>query len=190
MSKDDEKVIMYDSDEAATHETRTITKWWSRHGGGWADSKEGEHFARYDGCTHRKCEKCGEVYEKNSYCKSCVAANRRDRFNELPVIDWNGKCMVYSEALDEYFQEPILAVEAGDEHGLKPSELMLTECKRLALNELSSDRWYDELHEDDSAIKEIEGLIEKFNEELAKIETNTWYPGKRAINVKEWEDVH
>lgn len=182
----DDKIIMYDSDEAAQYGERTIRGWFDRHNQYFAGN---EHLARYSGATHKKCDKCGEITRVNGYCKTCHIKKREEVFAKAEVIDWDGKCMVYSETLDEYYSEPILAVEDGDEHGIKPSELMLYECERLGLAELDSDQWYEELAEGDDVIDEIQGLVEKFNAGLVKLETNTWYPTSRAINVKEWEDV-
>jgi len=50
-NKEPEKIVPYDSAEAAS--IQTVTGWVSRSGRFWGND---EHMARYDGCTHRKCD--------------------------------------------------------------------------------------------------------------------------------------
>jgi hypothetical protein len=73
---EDEKVIMYDSQEAATHRT-DISGWVSRDGGFYADN---EHLARWAGCTHMTCE-CGKPYIKGKVrCDECQSDEEWDFF--------------------------------------------------------------------------------------------------------------
>jgi hypothetical protein len=52
MINQNEKIVMMDSDEAAS--IQTVTGWVDRHGRFWGKD---EHQARWCGATHRKCKK-------------------------------------------------------------------------------------------------------------------------------------
>ena len=71
--KENKKVIMFDSDEAAQYKTN-LSGWVSRDNHFFG---EDEHMARYVGCTHRKCEDCGEPTEKGwLVCDNCREKRR------------------------------------------------------------------------------------------------------------------
>ena len=65
MIKETEKIVMYDSPEAATYRT-DIKGWVSRDGHFYGDNgPSAEHGARWSGCTHMNC-KCGTSMRKES----------------------------------------------------------------------------------------------------------------------------
>ncbi len=84
MNSHSPKVVMMDSDEAAS--IQTLTGWVDRQGRFWGDN---EHQARWSGSTHRKCGKHPEqhpAYPSNSYCESCRKEDRRAKFAEMKRV--------------------------------------------------------------------------------------------------------
>lgn len=72
----DNKVIMRDSPEAAS--LQTVSGWVSRHGRFFGSD---ESIARYDGCTHVACSRCGAATEKRwTACTECRSQNSNPRW--------------------------------------------------------------------------------------------------------------
>lgn len=94
---DKEKIILPSDDEAAS--IQTVTGWVSRQGRFFGDD---ERLARYDGSTHKKCV-CGEIVGRNSYCQECDNKRKREKFNKMEFIFWNGTDALYSQSKDEFF---------------------------------------------------------------------------------------
>lgn len=172
------KQVMFDSDEAAQYKTG-LSGWVSRHGHYWS---EDERAARYDGCTHTRCEDCKEPVDRGRLiCPKCHELRQVKRYATMPKEVWNGKGMLYSDAADKYFQdwddaEVYLEDEGGTIKGLR---LIICEPQYLPLLD-SSDYGCDSLAEDgelpDAAIE----AIEEFNKIIKKIGAVSWMPGKRA----------
>src|SRR5208337_1957385 len=98
----DEKIVMYDSPEAATRVD--MPGWLSRLGhfypGNHASS---EHGARWSGCTHQKCE-CGKIFEHGRIrCDSCQAKIDSEKYYAFPVADWDGVTPTCDDSRDKYF---------------------------------------------------------------------------------------
>lgn len=101
MSLEKEKVIMRDSDEAATYRTG-IEGWVSSNGRFYGKGEDAERMARHDGSTHFKCE-CGGVAKKGwSKCDSCIRKGRVERYDKLPFAEYDGS-PVFSWDGDEFF---------------------------------------------------------------------------------------
>lgn len=96
----DNKIIMYDSPEAA--EFRKVTGWVSRGGLFHGDN---EHTARWQGCTHLKCDSCGEVKERSTWCRPCHDKKEREKYKAMPAKDWDGEAMLYSNTHDKWFSD-------------------------------------------------------------------------------------
>jgi hypothetical protein len=90
----------FDSDEAA--QRKSVTGWVSHNGRFYGDD---ERTARYDGCTHKPCEDCGELIPRDGLvaCRPCL--NKRDdgRFSLLARREWDGNTPLVSYDTDTYF---------------------------------------------------------------------------------------
>jgi hypothetical protein len=96
----EEKIIMYDSPEAA--EQITLTGWISKGKDGQFWYKD-EHMARWAGCTHKKCD-CGNVMKKSyTMCETCRAKAARERYLKLPFKEWDRVEPVTESWGDKYF---------------------------------------------------------------------------------------
>ncbi|WP_407226469.1 hypothetical protein [Enterobacter roggenkampii] len=74
MNMKTEKIVMMDSDEAAS--IQTVTGWVDRQGRFWGSD---EHQARWCGATHRKCKNKPDehpIHSTNGYCEECHRESR------------------------------------------------------------------------------------------------------------------
>lgn len=106
MVKKEEKIILYDSPEAA--QLKDLKLWVSAGGRAYGD----EHSARWDGCTHKKCE-CGrELVEKSwAVCEKCRSEKDLKRFLELPLVEWDGKTPLCDDLSCRSYDVPKLVEE-------------------------------------------------------------------------------
>lgn len=171
-----EKIIMHDSDEAA--QPHTMDGWKSRNGFFY----DNEQVARYDGCTHVKCQYCGEPAKKSwTACDKCRAAKEIERYDAMPKAEWDGKTMLYSDARDRYY------VDIGDaedvlEEGETIESLRLIICKPNCVSPLDSEYCSDDLPDDTDLPDIISEAMDAFNEAVAGI-VLSWSPGKFALKV-------
>ena len=128
------KIILLESDEAAKYVTN-ISGWVSSRGQFYGIN---EHLARLDGSTHKKCESCGNVFEKMSYCKPCHIKKEIARYNAMPQKDWEGE-FLYSEYLDEFFETLAEAQEFALDNYMITSDLRLVLCDPQYPDELMPD---------------------------------------------------
>ncbi len=78
MNMKTEKIVMMDSDEAAS--IQTVTGWVDRHGRFWGKD---EHQARWCGATHRKCNNKPHehpIHSTHGYCEECHRESRQAKF--------------------------------------------------------------------------------------------------------------
>ena len=175
--------IILDTDpRAATYRT-DIRGWVSRDGAFYGDGPSGESMARWAGCTHRACERCGKPCEKHWLkCADCRAIMDRERFAAKPRAEWNGSDLLYSYALDEYF--PDLS-EAQDrlEEGQTLADLMLVICEPNYVPRLDDDYCCDQMSgdSDDLPVAVIHAM-DAFNRAVAGI-VLSWSPGKFALKL-------
>lgn len=126
--RENEAVVHYDSAEAARY-VRNIDGWVSRKGQFYGNHKGAENLARWDGCTHVKCEGCGATTERSySLCKTCRAAREVERFKALPVRDWDGLSPVCVYRSDAFFFGWDALEEHCEEEGESPEGMMLVHC--------------------------------------------------------------
>ena len=72
------EVIQYDSDLAAM--PVTVALWKSNNG----RLYNSEDQARYDSCTHRPCQQCGEpALKRYIYCDACLDVRERERYFKM-----------------------------------------------------------------------------------------------------------
>jgi hypothetical protein len=177
MINKDAKVVLFDSDEAA-HLQTGISGWVSRHGRFMGND---ERAARYDGCTHTRCEDCGEPVDRGRLiCPKCNEARDVKRYAAMPKEEWNGKGMLYSDAADKYFSDWD-EVEGFLEDGEGTIEsLRLKICEPNYLPLLSDDYGCDELAEDGELPDAVIQAIEDFNKVIKAAGPVSWMPGKKA----------
>lgn len=192
----DEKIIMYDSDESAEFVTG-LSGWIAsdtRHF--WGDN---EDMARWSGCTHKVCE-CGEIMSKNyTICDKCKTKSEYERYNEMPVVKWDGNNPAYSQLCDKYcFDEGDIDIlledvdfvrESGDEKRLCTyEELMLVVCEPESLNLVDEDFFVDNLPEEGEISEEVYKAMCAFNDVIKRQPPSCWYPGNERIDVSDWEE--
>ena len=178
----DQKIVMQDSDEAAQYRT-DIKGWVSRTGLYCGDGDHGELLARYNGCTHRKCEKCDSSVEKNSYCRQCRSDKARADFLAMPYAEWDGVAMLYSNVRDQYYSTPEDAEDALEE-GETLLDLELIICKPNYARQIDDDYFCDDLPEDGDLPVEVEAAMKSFNAQVKGV-ILSWYPGKTRFQLKE-----
>ena len=161
----EKEMVLNTSPEAAS--IQTVTGWVSRDGRFWGDD---ERMARYDGCTHVACNKCGEPVEKGWLaCRKCRDQADTDRYNAMPRKPWDGN-MVYSQARDRYYQDPGDAEDELEE-GETLADLQLVLCEPNYGRKLDPDHFCDELPDDDEG--ELPDIlydaIDAFNAAVEKV---------------------
>lgn len=179
-----DNIVMYDSDEAAQYRTG-LSGWVSRDGHFFGDGPQAEEAARYDGCTHRTCEQCGEPSRKGfTWCEACREKRDIERYAAMPRAAWDGVAMIYSEWADCYFDSPW---EAEEYLGVLDSpatvgDLRLVICEPVYCPELSLDDFHDDLPEDGDPPDELVAAIEAFNAATRGL-LMSWRPGSFALDL-------
>jgi hypothetical protein len=157
-----EKIIMYDSDEAATYK-KNLSGWVSSQGRFFGEK---EDVARYDGCTHKTCE-CGNPCEKSWIrCKSCRDLRAAEKYAALPSKKWAGEPLVIFGS-DEYFFDEERVMDYVRECDGDP---MLMICEPNYARQIE-DYGVDELPEDmyiDDIDPALAKLIANVNEYISK----------------------
>lgn len=179
MNQKDEKTIPYDSPEAAS--IQTVTGWVSRSGRFWGNN---EHMARFDGCTHRKCEKCEALISVRGYtiCDQCREAKEIEKYQAMPSKPWDGVSMLYSHAADTYFSDLDEVSYHCEENDCTPDSLRLVICEPNFANEIdASDHYSDDLPEDGDLPADLDEAFHRLNEVIRACKTPlSWSPGKFA----------
>lgn len=180
-----DKIIMLDSPEAAQYKT-DLKGWVSANGVYFGDDHTAEMAARLDGCTHIKCDSCGEIAKKlyNKRCMRCRELEYIAEYKAMPKIEWDGKTMLYSDLLDQYYSS--LAEAAEDlEDSQTLDDLRLIICEPNYVRPLGIDYIYDDLaDEDDDIPDEVAAAIKAFNEAVAGI-VLSWSPGNVALELSD-----
>jgi len=178
MVNNDSKVVLFDSDEAAHFQTG-LSGWVSRQGHYWGND---ERAARYDGCTHTRCEDCNEPIDRGRLiCPKCHEIRQIKRYTAMPKDEWNGEGMLYSDAADKYFQDWDEVEEFIEDDGGTIESLRLIICKPNYLPQLDYDYGCDELAEDGELPDSVEQAIEDFNKVIKAAGPVSWSPGKKAV---------
>lgn len=138
-----------------------------------------ERAASYDNYTHDKCNKCGEIIRKNSYCSPCADKKEIENFEKMPVKKYDNTWPIFSIAADEYFFDEESLVDHSLESGVSIDSLMLTDCFEDRPRELEMDHFNDGLYEEFEN-SELENLIDEFNENAKNILLG-YTPGNHRI---------
>lgn len=175
-----DKIVLFDAPEAAKEKTKTI--WVSRTGRLFLD----ERSARFDGCTHRKCEKCGAVCEKSwLICKECRSKVDRECFLRLPEVEWDGKTPLCIFRSDTYFFDDGELEDYCEEHECMPQDLELVLCEPVYLRKLSDEYFLSDLGNEDVELpKDVQQLVAKFNQELEKLNSPiVWEASNKRVAI-------
>lgn len=186
----DEKIIMYDSDEAAQWRSERISGWFDRFGICHGDTKDGEHWARVAGCTHRRCY-CGNVVQRyQRICDSCRARQDRKIYLELPKKTWNGETPIYSRLFDKYFSCVDELHDYIEDNHMEDTPfsdiaeyLQLVHCDPLHLSEVSEDYWHDEIPDEGELPEKIISALNNLNAVIGEYGHVSWSPGKYAVEL-------
>lgn len=173
----EEVIIFEDSADAA--QIKTVTGWVSRIGRFWGDD---ERMARYDGCTHRRCD-CGEVFEIRSYCRKCSSKRDREKYLSMPRKVWSGEPICLYDG-DKYFFEEDELLYYCEENECQPKDLDLVFCTPEFAKEIDPNDYYsDELPEDGEVPPAIAEAFQKLNAAIMECKDPLcWYPGKVAVD--------
>lgn len=178
-----EKKIFYASDEAAQFKTG-ISGWVSSDGRFFGDN---EHLARYCGCTHKNCDKCGAEILVNSYCHHCHEKSRIEKFKSYELVEWDGEQPFAIFDTDEYFFDFDSFADYVTDNELNQNDLQLVLCEPNYMREVETDYWEDKFPEggDDSCIPDdILSALETLNELISnKKEILSWYQGNKRIEA-------
>lgn len=172
------EIVMRDSPEAAS--MRTVTGWVSRHGRFCGDD---ERMARYDGCTHVPCSKCGAPTEKSrTTCSDCRAQKENDAYEAMPRKEWDGVSMLYSQKNDRYYQD-LSAAEDDLDEGETLANLQLVICEPNYGQRIDADYFCDETDEDGELPDSLYEAMDVFNSAIREAGVLSWSPGKFALDV-------
>jgi hypothetical protein len=177
--KPEEKVIMYESDEAATFVT-DIKGWIDKDRRFYGNMEGSEHMARWSSCTHKKCE-CGNITKKGWLkCDDCRHKDEVEKYNAKPFKKWNESDYVYSDSAGRYFRDvDELNEYLDDNEEVKPSELRLILCEPNRFNNLNADYFSDDLPEDVEELpKELQDAIDNLNKVIDSLPPASYSPGK------------
>ncbi len=185
-SKTEQKqVVMRDSPEAASYRT-DIKGWVSRDGFFYGDGDTNEATARYAGCTHVACNRCGAPVEKRWLaCDGCRDLMDLECFEKMPKADWDGESMLYSKARDTYYNGLEDALDALEE-GQALADLLLVICTPNRGSLLTDEYFADEFPEygDSSSLPdEVWAAMEAFNAAVQAMRPLSWSPGKFALDL-------
>jgi hypothetical protein len=161
----EEKIIMYDSPEAASCEIMHDVPVWTSRTGFKFYGNDAEHLARYEGCTHRKCERCGKITSRYyTLCDSCMKEDDDKKFYSFPVVEWKKDMPVCRYRDDAYFWDMDGITDYCEENDIKPSELQLVLCEPVYAKKIDFESCYeDDLPEDSELPEEIAEQAEKYN---------------------------
>lgn len=180
----DEKIIMYESDEAAVYEERVLKGWWSVDGNTRRFFGEDERTARYNGCTHRLCE-CGEAIPKEYIrCPACSDEAAAKRWAELPLVEWDGETPICIHRSDQYFWDEDSFFDWCIENDREPESVRLVLCTPNYARQIDEDYWCDDMAEDGELPTYLGKALATFNDVLSKAEPLSWSAGDKRVIIK------
>jgi hypothetical protein len=139
-----------------------------------------EESARYANCTHTICD-CGNPMNKGwSKCEDCRHKSTKQKRDELPIQDWDGKTMIFDETSDKYFNDMEEIAEYLEENDLDAEDLDFYICSPNYAGEISSEHWADYLPEDHEDLpKELQQKLDEFNKFISDSKIIlSWSPSK------------
>ena len=89
-----------------------------------------ESVARWNNCTHVKCDNCGGAARRGwLMCDNCREAHQIDAYSLYETKEWDGETPLYSESDDQYFFNEDEIRDYCEEHEVKIDSLRLVFCK-------------------------------------------------------------
>ncbi|WP_443692052.1 hypothetical protein ACRZ5O_22755 [Pseudomonas protegens] len=177
----EEKVVMYESPEAAS--IQTVTGWVAADGRFWGKD---EHMARWCGATHRRCEKNPDhpIYEIRSSCHQCHEERRQAKFAAMPIKEWAGEPLVIFDG-DEYFFDEDSLRDYLIDRDVDLADLQLCICEPNMPREIDpSDLFIDDLPEDgEIRDQQLIAAFELLNEMIRQSEPLSWSQGEFAASL-------
>ncbi len=173
-----EKIIMYESDEAAS--IKTVTGWVSSKGHFYGKD---EDLARFDGATHKKCE-CGNIKEIRSYCRYCSERRSHKKYLNMAPIDWDGVTPLCINGTDEYFFDAHDLINYCEANETTPQELQLVICEPNYLKQVDVYRYLEanEVPEEYKFPEEIQKAFDQLNKQIKKYsDPISWSQGSHSI---------
>jgi hypothetical protein len=183
------EMVFAEDPDAATMEKRTV--WMSLDG----HMCVNEAAARRVSATHRLCSKCNTVVvDKNHMmCPGCYEKRDIERYAKKPRVKWDGKGMLYSEVLEEYFSDMDEVEEALFERNEDSDDLVLTlDDLRLVIAQPSYARtidtsyWFDDLPDEGDIPEWLSVAVETFNATLEGQEPLSYGPTGPALDLSEY----
>lgn len=170
VSMKNDRIIMYESDEAAS--IKTVTGWVSREGIFWGDN---ERQARWGGCTHKLCD-CGNITPKNHIrCGECSDKLQREKYLNLPFREYDGEPVVIWNGEDYFFSEGEI-IDFLEEHELEEIELLF--CRSQNWTTIDTDVWQDIMPEDEYELPPaLKTALGSLNEVISKLPPCSYFPG-------------
>ena len=174
----EEKVIMYDSPEAATY-IKDIEGWVSADGFYCGKGESGEQSARYRGATHRKCENCDAIIKMRTYtlCDECRHKKAVENYKKLPFREYDGSPVVDWDSDTYFFNEEDIQ-DYLEDNELDSIDLLF--CKENKWSEIEPDYWQDDLPEnsDGELPKKLQDSLNNLNKVISELPPCSYSPGK------------
>lgn len=178
----EDKIVMYDSPEAATR--IDMPGWKSRLGHFYpGNHSSSEHGARWSGCTHMTCE-CGNVFDKGRVrCRACDAKKDAERYYSLPVEKWDGTTPLCLFGTDTYFFGDAVLDYLADLP--KDEAVYICKCKPGYLHIIEAEDWQDDLPEDFDLPDAVATAVDALNAVIKEAGPVAWYEAAIAIDVED-----
>jgi hypothetical protein len=180
----EETIILPDSPDAAQH-LPDLNGWLSRNGRFFKN----EHYARYDGSTHKKCPKCATIIVRGrTVCDACWKKSRIDRYSKFPTKKWNGEDPIYSNVYDKFFVSCGQVMVFCETYHCSIEDLLLQICKPVYAREIDPYELYaDDLPDESTLPCDILNLFNELNEGIRQSKAIlSWMPINIAVDVSEW----
>ena len=172
-------MIVLPTDPTAAEYRTDIEGWVSRRGAFFGPGDGGETAARYHGCTHVTCSRCGEGCSKGgAMCRKCLSDWAAEDYAKMPQRAWDGEAPLYSDAMDRYYSS-IEEAEDDMAPGQSLDDLRLIICEPVYAK-LSADYFSDEIAEDGDYPDELLDAVDEFNRRMATC-ILSWRPGDYAV---------
>jgi len=186
MSKQIEKIVMMDSDQAAS--IQTVTGWVARDGRFWGND---ERMARWCGATHRKCKNKPDehpIHVINGYCEECHREGRQAKFATFERAVWAGEPLAVFDD-DQYFFDAESLADYCWENSVLPSELQLVICNPNYPPEFDVEQHCEEIipeGEDYYSLSQaIRDAADALNKAIKESEPVSWSQGELVAIVSD-----
>ena len=177
----EEKVVMYESPEAAS--IQTVTGWVAADGRFWGND---EYMARYCGSTHRICKNnpAHPIHRTNGWCDVCHDEIRAAKFAAMPRRIWGGEPITDFDGDSYFFDEEDLRDHILN-HEIDLADLKLVFCTPNYPSEIDpSDHFMDDLPEDGEINDDqLLAAFDLVNEMIRKSPPLSWSPGAEAVDL-------